>query len=660
MNAYNILSCNYILTFIGHIFLLILFLFLLYKTSKNTLNIIKTKYNIFINKKINIIQAASINETLNKGIDQTKNLLLNIKEMNNNEITLIKDKLLKYDTLINSIDDLILFIDDKGYIVDYIKTKKTPKHFLGKNIYNDLMINDDDVIKLQDAYINCILYNKSKYVDIVIKHKNTIYHKSVYITKCDNKNINNTYDDVAMLILRDIDNIKEREDEIIYKNTLLESIINNIPISIFMYAANDYKIKFYNKKFNDYIYNITEDKIVNPLGVTIHEIMKNVDFYKKDEKNNMIQKIDELNKYTIKNNNITKYIFTNPINEKYNDYNYVNSIKIPILFDNCKYILNIETDITKEEKMKKELLKQKKLIEDILNNIPLPVLIYSTDSIIKYVNKKYINYINNSYNLNYDFDDIVNMNIFNLINDFYDNDSINKMNEMNAILINNKKIVSEKIMRKDKNIIKITKSPILNKEGNVDFIVNIIEDVTNDENINVKINELLYVWETIINIINIINSKNKAHGAIINDALKCLAESLNIGRIYIYLNDIMDDKKMANLIHEWSNDKKYETINITKYKTINYDDMTYNNKSLYEYFKIGNILNDNISDVKKDEYLHELMSGINNKSILLIPLYNDGEFIGVIGFDDYKSENKFNFNQIYTLKIIATLLSSIV
>jgi len=642
---------NELLSKISHLIIYAFYLVVAYYIIGKEGRKLVRKSKIFLKKAQLKNKEERLSSQLIDNINKAEELSDFMKKREENENTLLNNKIEEFSLIFKTLSDIMFVIDESGYIVEEIKTSTKLSSVLGKNIFSDFVVPEDED-KLRLAQTRAIVSKKVNYVDVKMKLYGDIEYYSVAISPYNTKKIR------SLFVFRNITETKKKEEEIKYKNLLLDSVVNHIPISLFMYTTDDFRIIFSNEEFERRVSLASDFKIDRSIGKTIFEIFPELDGTNPELSN----RIKNLNKEVIdKNKTIRSFFINNFKNINKNEYIYVNSVKIPVTIGENKYILNIENDITREEKLKIEYTKQKELIENILENTPIPIIIYDPKNlIIKYANKYYLEYIKHR-NLEgiKKIEDLINKPILSIINNDYTEESYNNILELNKKVVDNKKSIESTVKKRDGKYIKLLKSPILSKDGEVDLIITLLSDITNENNYEKCISKLIHTWEAVISSINIINSEHSID-KMLNLVLEILGVSLEVDRSYIFINKDIGD--IHYMVHnsEWVSSSTYKEINNPELKCIDYKAVSPNGL-LYDYLANGNIINGKIEDLDKNLIDVTLLEKQNISSILILPIISQtGDFYGYIGFDychnsKFSNEN-FDSTKIYVLKIISTLL----
>ena len=130
----------------------------------------------------------------------------------------------------------------------------------------------------------------------------------------------------------------------------------------------------------------------------------------------------------------------------------------------------------------------------------------------------------------------------------------------------------------------------------------------------------------------------------LHSSMQIIGEAADADRVYIWQNYTLDGDLRCKQIYEWSENVepqmgKEEMVNI------NYDRIA---PGLNELLSSGQILNGIVSEMSPEYQAHFSPQGI--VSILVVPLFLNGEFWGFVGFDDCRKERVFSKGEVSILQ----------
>lgn len=175
--------------------------------------------------------------------------------------------------------------------------------------------------------------------------------------------------------------------------------------------------------------------------------------------------------------------------------------------------------------------------------------------------------------------------------------------------------------------------------------INKLTNQTNNQNEQTAFQSL--VLDICTKLINI--PSNKVND-IINDALHWVGEFVNADRAYVMKYDHV--KLVCSNTHEWVKKGVEPQIDLLQDVPVEmyYEvyDLHFNGKTFYA---------SNVAKLK-DPKLRELLLNQDIYSLILIPMMNDDECLGFIGFDSLSSSQKWNEQQLNILQILSTVLAN--
>jgi signal transduction histidine kinase/tetratricopeptide (TPR) repeat protein len=148
-----------------------------------------------------------------------------------------------------------------------------------------------------------------------------------------------------------------------------------------------------------------------------------------------------------------------------------------------------------------------------------------------------------------------------------------------------------------------------------------------------------------------INISDKHVDETINESLSFIGGHMDVDRVYVFNYD--HELQTSSNTHEWCGDgvsPEIDNLQQIPYEYItDWIDRHFNNEEMF------------IEDVSLLEQgpLRELLEPQGIKSLLAIPMFNDGKCIGFVGFDAVKKLKKFSDDERHLLRIFAEMLVNI-
>lgn len=149
----------------------------------------------------------------------------------------------------------------------------------------------------------------------------------------------------------------------------------------------------------------------------------------------------------------------------------------------------------------------------------------------------------------------------------------------------------------------------------------------------------------------ILKAANKASGILLqtdklfdelmNDALKCIGEELEVDRVYVFRNHEHEGKPFLSQTFEWSSSSTKPQINNPDLQNMPYYDAGFGR--WYEILSTNRVLYGLVDDFPVEE--HELLKSQDIISILVAPIFIGNYFWGFVGFDDCHSEHEWTTSE---------------
>ena len=169
----------------------------------------------------------------------------------------------------------------------------------------------------------------------------------------------------------------------------------------------------------------------------------------------------------------------------------------------------------------------------------------------------------------------------------------------------------------------------------------VLNDVNRQDNLLYKIDEaiaLLFNWD--------IDEFEKD----LYQSMGMIAGAVGVDRVYIWENYDKDDKLYCSRLYEWSENGGVRQSDDTATGVAYSDTMPEWEKPLSE----GQCINRIVRELSAKEQAALAPRGI--RSILVIPVFIQGKFWGIIGFDDCRNERQFTENEEMLLRSVSHMI----
>ncbi len=143
----------------------------------------------------------------------------------------------------------------------------------------------------------------------------------------------------------------------------------------------------------------------------------------------------------------------------------------------------------------------------------------------------------------------------------------------------------------------------------------------------------------------------------IKDVLKILGESTNVSRTYIFRNRVLKDGTiLTDQLYEWVAPGITPQIDNPELQSFNYVANGY--KRWVQLLSRGNPVFGCVKNFPHSE--KEVLMSQDILSIAIVPIFLDGKWWGLIGFDDCLHERQWTSTEINALKIVAEMIAIVI
>lgn len=236
------------------------------------------------------------------------------------------------------------------------------------------------------------------------------------------------------------------------------------------------------------------------------------------------------------------------------------------------------------------------------------------------------------------------------ISDFLETKEVEVCRMSNSRVFKNKeKIIKEEWAKNadgEKRLLRITKNPSLDQNGEVEYAVCSAEDITDEKEKELGLEFQLEFQLMLADIsTKLLDLNQNNYNKTLNYILKEIGKFFEVDRSYIF--ELKNDNKMSNT-HEWcargikSQKEKLQQVPTDIFPW--WMEKMRNN----EHINIKNVEKMNENAAAEQKMLRE--QGI--QSCVVMPIFIDNEFFGFFGFDSVRKNMSFDQHNIKLLKII--------
>ena len=218
-------------------------------------------------------------------------------------------------------------------------------------------------------------------------------------------------------------------------------------------------------------------------------------------------------------------------------------------------------------------------------------------------------------------------------------------------------IFEEKLLnaKKEKRIVKIIKTLILNEQGSVEYLICSAKDITEIRNLENQIKTKEKLLTSIVGftrkvLMNDFYDLSKS----IPKSLELLGKALNIDRVYYWENHFNNEKGMwlTSQKFEWCLNTIQPQIDNPSLQNIPLNDVG----DFIEPLSKGEAFIANVNALP-DGNTKEILQSQQILSILVLPVFVNKVFWGFVGFDACKSEKNWNSTELTLLNSFSQILS---
>ncbi len=138
----------------------------------------------------------------------------------------------------------------------------------------------------------------------------------------------------------------------------------------------------------------------------------------------------------------------------------------------------------------------------------------------------------------------------------------------------------------------------------------------------------------------------------INELLEEIGKFTQADRLYIFRHD--HTKQTSSNIHEWC--AQGISPGIDNNQSIPFEFF----RDMLDSFEKGNVVHiPYVDQMREDHKMRAIFLQQDIKSLIMVPMLQDGINIGYVGFDSVKNTRKFTENEINILKVLAGIISSV-
>ena len=203
----------------------------------------------------------------------------------------------------------------------------------------------------------------------------------------------------------------------------------------------------------------------------------------------------------------------------------------------------------------------------------------------------------------------------------------------------------------------ISNSPILNENGEIDYILHVVRDQSKEVRQSEIMDRAIQQKARLLATSGLFASallSNESWADALKNAFSLIGEAVDVDRVYYFENytDKATGAKFTSQVMEWCNNKVESQKDNPNLKNASFEEF----QEFFEPLLQGKIYLRNIQEVEENK-LRFLLESMGIKSVLIMPIYIDSYFHGFIGFDDCQSIRNWTAEEIEFLTSITSNLT---
>ncbi|MDR2572406.1 MAG: response regulator [Oscillospiraceae bacterium] len=139
----------------------------------------------------------------------------------------------------------------------------------------------------------------------------------------------------------------------------------------------------------------------------------------------------------------------------------------------------------------------------------------------------------------------------------------------------------------------------------------------------------------------------------IKASMELLGCSLDVDRIHLWTREIINDELQYRRTYSWFSEAGKNTVAPDTLSSLHNEILNWEDTLLR-----GECIGGPISKMPKNDQL--FLSAMDVKTILIIPVFLDDEYLGLFSVDDCKNEREFTYDEIDTMCSVSLMIASVV
>lgn len=209
------------------------------------------------------------------------------------------------------------------------------------------------------------------------------------------------------------------------------------------------------------------------------------------------------------------------------------------------------------------------------------------------------------------------------------------------IFTSKKTMVSEELLvnfKGEERLLKTTKTPILDENGNIEMIICMADDITEINKLEAQKLLKENILHSMIDFTDELLT-NKDYDNALYKGISHLGQATKVDRVYYWENHFNkdDNKWYTSQRYEWTNDGVDPQVDNPDLQNVPFEDVS----DFVDILARSEHFNYHVRDIE-NEFTKEFLGMQGILSILVLPVIIEGEFRGFVGFDSTKAEKDWS------------------
>ena len=313
---------------------------------------------------------------------------------------------------------------------------------------------------------------------------------------------------------------------------------------------------------------------------------------------------------------------------------------LPILMPLFTFYLDHQTSYS----LSKTLFNENALYKTILDSIPDLISFKTVDGVYQFVNQAARNHYDVAL-------------AGKTIDEVYSEDDAKIVRQLDAEALKHNRPVRRNVEVKTKDgYVKVDsiRAQVRDLDGQLKGIVSISRDQETVEKHEAELSRFYAFQKMLAQLASqFINVAPGAEDAAVDKALRMTGEFVRVDRVYVFLYDFTHD--MIEYRYEWCAFGISPEIDNLRFMKIS----DFQTDWVDLHLKDQEVIIENVANLPHDSKLYETLSIQDIQSLITLPLFNDNECLGFVGFDDVRTVRTWQEEERRLLRFLAQIITNL-